>query len=142
VSERQARRYARALPTVFGRGLRKRDGVSALRLRKAEERLGFKLPGALREFYGLAGAARETRRHNWLYEPEDLVVEQRYLVFMDENQSVVQWGIPVRLLRRTDPGVWQRVNGDRPQWYSERMVFSEFMLKNLAWQLGTQLSAV
>jgi hypothetical protein len=100
--------------------------------------LGFSLPSALRDYLLLAGGARENREHNRLLPPEELAVEDGYLVFMEENQSVVDWGIPLTLARRADPEVWQRVNGDEPEWYSEELRFSEFILKNLAWQRGVE----
>jgi hypothetical protein len=34
----------------------------------------------------------------------------KYLVFMEENQEVVSWGIPVTSLHETDSVVWQRNN--------------------------------
>jgi hypothetical protein len=96
------------------------------------------MPGALRDYFRLAGEARENREHNRLLPPEELVVEDGCLVFMEENQSVVDWGIPVAQAGKADPEVWQRVNGDAPEWHSEDMRFSEFILKNLAWQRGVE----
>jgi enamine deaminase RidA (YjgF/YER057c/UK114 family) len=121
---------------VFGRPVARKDAVPEARLRRAERRLGFRLPDALRDYLALAGLAKENREHNRLFRPEELAVEDGYLLFMEENQAVVHWGVPVGLLEKSDPEVWQRVNGDRPEWYSEEMRFSEFMIKNLAWQRG------
>jgi hypothetical protein len=140
-NERRIAEYTRALGLVFGRPLTRRDRVPESRLRRAEERLRLPLPPAIREFYGLAGAARETRAHNRLFHPEDLVVEGNHLVFMEENQAVVHWGIPLSQKRRADPEVWQRVDEDGARWYSEEMAFATFILKNLAWQRGVELSS-
>ena len=115
-----------------------RDAIPEARVRRAEKRLGFSLPSALRDYLRLAGEAKENREHNRLLSPEALVVEDGYLVFMEENQSVVDWGIPLALARQADPVVWQCVNGDAPKWYSEKMCFSEFILRNLAWQRGVE----
>ena len=132
--------YRALLGKVFGRPLGRGDALPAGRVTKAERRLGFTLPAAVRDFYRVAGRAKETCAHNYLLDPDQLAVEGRYLVFMGENQGVVDWGLRVSTLAAADPTVWQRTNGDRPKWYSERMPFSEFMLKNLAWQLGVELS--
>lgn len=136
MNEARVQTYRLELTRLFGRLLTPKDGFPEARLRRAEQRLGLALPGAMRDFYRLAGAAPETRAHNILYAPELLELDQGHLVFMVENQDVVDWGIPRRFLRRSDPIVWQRVSGDKPRWYSERMVFSVFMVKNLAWQRG------
>jgi hypothetical protein len=139
-SERRIAEYKQALLTILGRPLNARDRVLESRLRRAEKRLSIALPPAVREFYSVAGAAREVREHNRLLHPEELVIEQGCLVFMEENQAVVHWGVPLRLKRRADPRVWQRAHGEKRRWYSEKMAFSEFILKNLAWQRGVELS--
>jgi hypothetical protein len=116
-----------------------RDGVREQRLVRAEKRLGLALPAALRDYYLLAGAAAENREHNLLFAPEELIVEEGRLMFMEENQAVVTWGLPLGPGKRADPTVWQRVNSDRPEWYSEELPFSVFVLENLAWQRGREL---
>jgi hypothetical protein len=100
---------------------------------RAEKRLGLALPPALRDYYLLAGAAAENREHNRLFAPEELVVEEDRLLFMEENQGVVTWGAALGRGPRADPVVWQRVNGDRPEWYSEELTFSAFIIASLAW---------
>jgi hypothetical protein len=100
---------------------------------RAEKRLGLALPPALRDNYLLAGAAAENREHNRLFAPEELVVEEDRLLFMEENQGVVTWGAALGRGPRADPVVWQRVNGDRPEWYSEELTFSAFIIASLAW---------
>jgi hypothetical protein len=137
---RRSRGYRQAVEAIIGRPLLRRDGESDARLRRAERRLHLALPGAVREYYRLAGAATENREHNRLYRPSELVIEDEYLVFMEENQSVVHWGFPLPLERGADPEVWQRTNGDTPEWSSEEMPFSLFIIENLAWQRGIELS--
>jgi hypothetical protein len=55
--------------------------------------LGFVLPTAVVAFYQLAGAAPEFQEHDTLRLPEALDAEDGFLVFMEENQHVVDWGI-------------------------------------------------
>jgi hypothetical protein len=138
MSDRRRRRYASALERVFGRLLTGKDGASDARLRKSEKRLGTRLPASLRDYFLAAGLASENCDHNRLFLPEELRVEGGHLLFMEENQAVVHWGIPLTAARKADPTVWQRVNGDAPQWFSEELPFSEFILKNLAWQRGSE----
>ena len=132
--------YVNALGQIFGRPLARRDGIAESRLARVEKRLRIALPSAVREFYSLAGAAGECREHNHLYWPEDLNLEEGRLVFMNENQGVVDWAVSVGSRQRADPEVWQRVSEDDAPWYSEEMTFSVFILKNLAWQRGIELS--
>jgi hypothetical protein len=134
--------YRARLARVYGRPLMRGDAEPVARILKAERRLGLRLPAAMRDFYLVAGRAQENLEHNRLAPPQHLEVEGRYLVFMEENQGVVDWGLRVSTIAAADPNVWQRVNDDPPKWYSERMPFSIFILKNLAWQRGVTLSRV
>ena len=138
-TETRIQLYRALLAKVYGRPLRRSDGESVTRIQKAERRLGFRLPAAMRDFYLVAGRAPENLEHNRLAPPEHLDVEGRYLVFMEENQRVVDWGLRLSMIATADPNVWQRVNNDPPKWYSETMPFSIFILENLAWQRGVKL---
>jgi hypothetical protein len=122
---------------VLGRNVDPSDGIADDRVKVAEEALGHRIPAALREYYRVAGKLDEVNKaHNELHAPDGLAIENGYLVFMDENQAVVSWGIRVVDLSQPDPEVWQRVNSDPPEWYSENMSFSIFMSKMLLWQAG------
>ena len=78
---------------------------------KAEARLGIKLPSSLKCFYLTVGAVPELcSTHNIIFGPDDLDFEDGYLIFMDENQSVVSWGIKKGDLMKADPVIWQRNN--------------------------------
>ena len=131
--------HRQLLERLLARALEEGDGVSPERLSAAKARLGFELPTVVVDFYRLAGSTPELQVHNRLREPEALTVEDGYLVFMEENQRVVDWGLGLPIGEQADPEVWQRVNGDEPAWYSETMPFSEFIVKNLAWTLGIEL---
>ena len=130
-------RYQEILERVLERRLLETDGTLEDELIRAESRLGFFLPVAVREYFLIAGNVDDANRiHNVLFRPDEFIVEGGYLVFMEENQAVVHWGIPVDHLNEPDPEVWQRVNGPEPAWYSEELPFSSFMIGNLAWQSG------
>lgn len=122
---------------MLGHDLGPRDGTSERRIRAAEEALRIGLPAAMREYYLVAGETdRLNRSHNVLFRLEDLRFEQNFLVFMEENQAVVHWGIAMSDLDHPDPIVWQRVNSDPSEWHSEHITFSTFITKNLEWQAG------
>jgi hypothetical protein len=122
----------RFLEKLYGR-LR---GVGAGQLDAAERRLGLKLPRALRTYYLKTGATRALhQRHNRLLSPRQLRVADDHLVFYEENQNVVEWGIRVRDLKRADPPVRQgQQHDDHWHWYPEFKSVSEFALAQGAWQ--------
>jgi len=92
------------------------DGYSASELDAAEQRLGLKLPEALREWYGLAGHRKDiVAVQNFLRLPDHLFTRQEediqedvceVLYFYSENQSVVNWGILASDLVLDDPPVY------------------------------------
>ncbi len=89
--------------------LQEGDGYAAEELDAAEQRLGLKLPLALREWYQLAGRREEiVATQNFLVLPEELEIkdENGLLVFHCENQQVVEWGIQPSNLSLDDPPVW------------------------------------
>ncbi|MGW2562950.1 SMI1/KNR4 family protein [Streptomyces sp. NPDC001514] len=83
-------------------------GWSEADLAAAEERLGLRLPAALREAYVLLGNRRDlTSNHDTLRTPAELYVDEsgEALVFRDENQGAARWGILLADLAQDDPAV-------------------------------------
>lgn len=86
------------------------DGASEEELAAAEQRLGFPLPAALREWYGLAGNRGDVwSMQDHLVRPSALRMDSRRdaLVFYNENQSCACWGIREEHLRRADPPIFR-----------------------------------
>jgi hypothetical protein len=111
------------------------DGVPAAEVVAGERRLNIRLPSALREYYLICGRLEGLNRaHNRLYPPDGWFVDANKLVFMEENQQVVFWGIPEGTV--DDPPVLQGVNvTDQPMgWYPEHSSCSEFLVMMLHWQ--------
>lgn len=110
------------------------EGIGAAHLAEAEERLGCRLPEALRTYYRLAGGCKTLNdAHNHLYPPERLAVLEGHLLFMDENQSVVSWGFRLEDLSHLDPVVFQRNNTPPAEWFSEEQSFTAFMEELFDW---------
>ncbi len=114
------------------------DGFSDDEVTSAEQRLGFRLPGLLREFYLLAGKRTDLNHaQDQLVHPNDLQIEDEKLVFYVENQAVCIWGVPAEDLDVADPPV---VRGDSmagsAQWVWEPHFarLSSFLLMMLCWQ--------
>ncbi len=115
--------------------------LEATALATAEAQLGVKLPRALREYYRVTGGHPTLNRsHNRLVEPShiDFVVGtegEQALVFYEENQEVVVWGIlrddlsledpPVRQCRVDANGIWS--------FWPEAASVSELVCAQAAW---------
>ncbi|HKB37205.1 MAG TPA: hypothetical protein VKD72_12185, partial [Gemmataceae bacterium] len=113
------------------------DGVPEPEITAAGHRLGVRLPGALREYYLIAGRFEQLNgAHNRLLTPHDWFADAGKLVFMEENQKVVFWGIPNGDVPDDDPPVLQGVNvPNHPiEWHPEHGCCSEFLLLMLHWQ--------
>ncbi|MDH6118571.1 SMI1/KNR4 family protein [Kitasatospora sp. GAS204B] len=80
------------------------DGYRGAELDAAEQRLGLRLPAALREAYELFGRRDDlTRSHNRLLKPDELFVRHDALVYREENQGCALWGILLADLDQDDP---------------------------------------
>jgi hypothetical protein len=131
-----ARKYLAALKNLIGRPLTPRDGLSLTQVIACERRLKLKLPAALKSYYELAGKLPINTEHNQLYLPKALRIENGKLVFMEENQAVVFWGIDLNALKKLDPMVFQANNESEIVWYSEDLCFSDWIIKMWRWQAG------
>jgi hypothetical protein len=121
----------------LGGPLRAEESMSEEKVHEAERRLGLTLPNALRAYYLVAGNCKTLNlRHDRLYAPENLEVDGDYLMFMDENQSVVSWGLRLSDLDEPDPIVWQRNNVEPPEFSSEKKSFTLFMKSLFAFYRG------
>jgi hypothetical protein len=93
-----------------------------------------RIPASLAYYYQRAGrCAVLNALHHRLHAPAELVVENDYLLFMDENQSVVSWGFRRADCDQDDPTVWQRNNTPPHAWYSEDKPFTRFLASMFDW---------
>lgn len=87
--------------------LKRGDGYPVSELNATENRLGLKLPEALRELYQLAGKREDVyAAQNYLVTPDELEIEEGLLEFYCENQGVVHWGVKPDDLYLPDPPVY------------------------------------
>ncbi|WP_244409627.1 SMI1/KNR4 family protein [Streptomyces albofaciens] len=106
--------FVQAFAAAWSTPLMPTDGFTSADVQRAEERLGFRLPVALREAYGLFGRRRDlVARQNPLLEPDELLLDPsgELLVFRSENQGCAGWGVALADLSREDPPV--ALFGDR-----------------------------
>jgi hypothetical protein len=120
-----------SLLAVLVRPLTSEDGESEARISDGEPRLRLRLPAVLREYYVVAGRFdRFNRAHNKLLRPDEWSVDGGKLVFLEENQCVVFWGVEAGTSPSDDPPVYQgqKVRGRPTDWYLEHERCSEFLL--------------
>lgn len=137
--------FQQIVPDLLGEPWAADDGLSPREIEErlpsapAAEQLGdaFVLPAALREFYlalGNCGDLLETAHYFW--DPDDLEARDGYLMFLEDEDETVVWGLPVANLTLPDPLVWRRSAGAEAEegaWEDEGGTFSEFVLDLLAW---------
>jgi hypothetical protein len=124
-------RYRALLTDIIGRAASS-HGYSSGSVERAEARLGIRLPAPLRDYYLKVGRHKINRVHNRLWPPEALEISQGRLVFMEENQGVVFWGVRSRS-EAADPLVYQTTELDDGEWVAESKC-SQFLPAMLCWQ--------
>lgn len=120
-------KHYREIFATFGFPLTKSEAIPAATIDKAAKSLGVTLPAALRDYYLVAGnEKRFNRSFQRLLPVSKWFVDRKRLVFMEENQAVVLWGVSLAA-SGDDPAVFQRVNDDEADWYRESRRCSEFI---------------
>jgi hypothetical protein len=123
--------FRRLLADIAGRAAPS-HGYPLAAVKGAEARLGVKLPGPLRDYYLSVGRHKLNQAHNRLLPPGRLYVSHGRLVFMEENQWVVFWGVRSRS-PAADPIVFQTTDPDDGYWAAESPC-SQFLPAMLCWQ--------
>ncbi|MBK8271282.1 MAG: hypothetical protein IPK83_24370 [Planctomycetes bacterium] len=119
----------------LGFPLNKKCSMDDKVIKAAEKKLGVRFPSVLLDYYRVAG--NETSFNHCfqrLLSPKECFVDQGRLVFMEENQEVVYWGVPASAKLQDDPPVELGVNGDTVEWYPEADRCSLFLHVMLCYQ--------
>jgi hypothetical protein len=107
--DRQAAwRFIRGFAASWLTPLTEGDGCDDAELDAAEDRLGVRLPVALREAYGLFGRRRDlTSIQDTLLSPDELHLDttRDALIFRLESQAAARWGVLATDLGQPDPPV-------------------------------------
>ena len=125
--------YNNKFDTILGGVPTQEQGIPRIQLQKALDKRHVQIPAALFEYYVLAGRHPINTEHNCLRTVDELDWMDDKLVFMDENQNVVFWGIDRNDLSKDDPIVWQGVNSEPMEWYEEDFSVSRFMMAMWEW---------
>jgi hypothetical protein len=128
-----ADRYRAAFASL-GLPLRPKDALKSESLESIKLD-GLRLPLALCEYFLVAGN-EDTLNHsfNRLLAPENVFVDAGRIVFMEENQGVVYWGVQSDGIE--NPIVEQGINveGKPLEWHSEDSDCAGFLEAMLYWQ--------
>jgi hypothetical protein len=125
--------YRQRFQEIFGAALQASDGLGEDCVREQLALLELRLPQALVDYYVIAGQHYINEAHNKLWPIEEVKWMGDKLVFMEENQLVVFWGIDRTDLNKPDPIVWQGTNGDAIDWYEEKYTLSQFLMEMWKW---------
>jgi hypothetical protein len=120
---------------LFGRAFTNADGIPEAELDAMLSRIGYELPEVLQDFYAVVGRFEPVlEAHKRFYPPGRFSRMDGNLVFCEENQVVVYSGNEEKQGWRTDPPVYQGVNGAEIAWYVEAERCSEFLTRMIYWQ--------
>jgi hypothetical protein len=104
-------RFIRGFAATWLTPLVEGDGCDEAELDAAEDRLGVRLPAALREAYGLFGRRSDlTSNQDTPLSPDELYLDASgdALIFRVDSQACAHWGVLTTDLNKADPLVMNR----------------------------------
>ena len=130
--------FKQQFASIIQEDIKPQDGYSITELHAIKKNFS-SFPVALQEYYHLVGKHPINKEHNRILEPNEIYYIEDYLVFAEENENVVVWGILKSDLQIEDPMVYQgQEYGGKYSWYSEDFTFSRFIIQMFKWQRGIE----
>lgn len=127
--------FRTVVESLFGDRFTDGDGIPEAELDARLGRVGYEVPEALQDFYAVVGCFDPVlQAYNRFYPLDRFELRGGWLVFCEENQVVAYWGYDQDQGWRTDPPVYQGINGDAIEWYVEPGTCSEFLMSMIYWQ--------
>jgi len=121
------------VPTYFDEPWSPEDGLSRAELEADLSESGVQLPTALEDLYLAVGAVEDIMEaYYFLWDADELELEDGYLLFMEDEDERYTWGIPATSLDVPDPLVWRRTNA-KGSWAPMDATVSEYLLDYFAW---------
>jgi hypothetical protein len=118
----------------LGRPLRSSDGEPEKSIRREESRLGIAIPAALRTFYRVAGRATDFNAVcDRFRPPSEWTLDGNHLIFAEEQQVVVLYGVRIDKPELTDPPVLMATRSSSLLWYKVSASVSEFASVYMLW---------
>lgn len=127
---------------ILGRKIDQSEGISTDAINAAEQKLGLKLPDSLRDFYLTVGKIPIfTDAFEFFAQPKQIYVKNNKLIFLEENQAVLSWGVDINELDKEKITVYQSPNvGDiEPNivWYPETLSLVDFLEMIMYYQVAS-----
>jgi hypothetical protein len=127
--------YYRQLFDTFGYPLDENTAVSSSCLSEAAKSLGITIPTALADYYAVAGNEKQfNQAFNLMMPINDWYIDKKHLVFLEENQAGMLWGVTTDNPENDAPPVSQSVNLDELQWFEDHQHCSQFIAVILHFQ--------
>ena len=114
---------------MLGSGPEAADGLGEEAVEAKLSQRGLHVPTALFDYYAVAGFHWINTKQNHLRPIDELDWYEDWLVFMDDEQGIVSWGIHRQDLSSPDPVVWQGVLGEEIDWFQENSTLSRFLME-------------
>ncbi len=133
--------YRECFLELFGASPKPNESLEQKRLKQTLRSLRLTIPKSLFDYYEFAGRHWINEEHNRLRPVEELSWNDDRLIFADENQNVVCWGIDRSEVTLDDPVIWQGINDDTIDWYSEEQTLSRFLMAMWKWTITGELPA-
>ena len=118
------------------------DGLTREELAESLAEAKVQIPLVLEEFYLALGNNEDfTEAYHFFFDPDELEVEDGYLLFLEDAEEKFVWGFKESQTDVPDPIVYRR-NNAKGRWVSEEGTFSEFVFDLFEWvfeELATEL---
>lgn len=126
-------KFRSLVPLYLDEPWQESDGIPLAELDGLLAEQNVKVPLALREFlHALGGCEELMEAYYYFWDPEELEIQDGYLLFLEDEDEAYTWGFRVDQLDVPDPIVWRR-NNAKGTWISEEGTFSEFVFDMLDW---------
>lgn len=117
---------------ILGRKLEASEGVDIQSIEVAEKKLNVGFPKALKDFYLSVGRiSLFTDAFEFFAKPKQIYIKSNKLVFLEENQAVLSWGVDLEDIDKDIVPVYHSPNiGDSENeviWYTEALPLPEFL---------------
>lgn len=133
MSEMFVEKFRALVPTYLEGTWEEADGIAWEDLNIIFAELGLQVPQALAEFLHTLGNCEELMEaHYYFWDPEELEIEDGYLLFLEDENEEYTWGILAEQADVPDPIVWRR-NNLTGLWVNEEGTFSEFVFDMFDW---------
>lgn len=121
----------RKIYAELGFELGKDDGISEDDLANAQDKIKTSIPPSLRDYYIVAGKEKKLNTaFQRLIPPENWEIHRGKVVFMEEHQWVVFWGVGIEDKQAIDPNVFQcaRVKRELREWKDLKNTCTQFLV--------------